>query len=144
MSLYHWGNAYPWGENEIPENGKFVEQLTGTYKGLNGDDSAIPDFYGIYYEDHGKPLAIPETAAFYDPAIGGADELSIKQLWWRQVFDPALLSSYPGIKMINWFEHEKTESEVGGKLIDWRALGTPTVAEQFRSDLPLELLVFAR
>ena len=29
MSLYHWGNAYPWGENEVPEAGKFIAQLTG-------------------------------------------------------------------------------------------------------------------
>ncbi len=144
MSLYHWGNTYPWGENEIPENGKFLAQLTGTYKGLNGDDSAIPDFYAVYYEQHGKPLAIPETAAFYDPKGSGPDEIVIKELWWRQVFDPALLSSHPGIKMIDWFEHAKTESEVGGKLIDWRALGTSTVADQFRADLPLDLLTFAQ
>jgi hypothetical protein len=144
MSLYHWGNIYPWGENEIPENGKFMAQLTGTYKGLNGDDSAIPDFYATYYEQHGKPMAILETAAFYDPQGSGPEEIYIKELWWRQVFDPALLSSRPGIKMINWFEHAKTESEVGGKLVDWRALGTPTVADQFRADLPLDLLVFAK
>ncbi|MDQ1085223.1 MULTISPECIES: glycosyl hydrolase [Microbacterium] len=24
MSLYHWGSAYPWGENEMPEPGKFA------------------------------------------------------------------------------------------------------------------------
>ena len=69
MSLYHWGNAYPWGENEIPEAGKFIAQLTGNYNGLNGDDRAIPDFYEVYYKGHGKPLAIPETAAFYNPDI---------------------------------------------------------------------------
>ena len=144
MSLYHWGNIHPWGENEIAENGKFLAQLTGTYKGLNGDDSALPDFYATYYEQHGKPMAIPETAAFYYPQGNGPEEIYIKELWWRQVFDPALLSSRPGIKMINWFEHAKTENEVGGKLVDWRALGTPTVADQFRVDLPLDWLIFAK
>jgi hypothetical protein len=38
MSLYHWGSAYPWGENELPEPGKFVAQLRGNYNGANGDE----------------------------------------------------------------------------------------------------------
>ncbi|RWZ52413.1 hypothetical protein ELQ90_00135 [Labedella phragmitis] len=42
MSLYHWGSEHPWGENEVPEAGKFTAQLTGSYVGLNGDDSAVP------------------------------------------------------------------------------------------------------
>ena len=88
MSLYHWGNAYPWGENEIPEAGKFIAQLTGNYSGLNGDDSALPDFYEVYFKGHGKPLAIPETAAFFNPGISGPAEIEIKQAWWRQVLDP--------------------------------------------------------
>ncbi len=49
----------------------------------------------------------------------------------------------PGIKMINWFEHAKTESEVGGALVDWRALGSPTIAAQFQADLPMGMLTFA-
>ena len=143
MSLYHWGSAYPWGENEIPEEGKFIAQLTGSYFGLNGDDRAIPDFYAVYFAGHGKPVAIPETAAFYDPALPGPGEAILKQAWWRQVLDPALLNAYPGIKMINWFEWIKPENEVGGSLIDWRSLGSPDVAEQFRADLPVDKLVFA-
>jgi len=143
MSLYHWGNTYPWGENEMPEVGKFAAQLTGNYKGLNGDDTAVPDFYGVYYTGHGKPVAITETAALYNPAKPGPDELSLKRAWWRQVYDPATLKAYPGIKMINWFEQAKPESEVGGALIDWRALGTTAIAAQFRSDLPMKMLTFA-
>ncbi len=143
MSLYHWGNAYPWGENEIPETSKFIGQLTGNYNGLNGDDRAVPDFYQIYYGFHHKPVAITETAAFYDPHKGGPSELDIKQAWWRQVFDPATLKAYPGIKMINWFEHYKPESEVGGAMIDWRVLGSPAIAGQFKNDLPFNQLIFA-
>ena len=143
MSLYHWGNSYPWGENEIPEAGKFSAQLTGSYNGLNGDESSIPDFYEDYFKGHGKPLAIPETAAFYNPELSGAGELEIKQAWWRQVLDPEMLTAHPGIKMINWFEWNKPENEVGGAMIDWRALGSTPVAEQFRADLPLDKLVFA-
>ena len=113
MSLYHWGSAWPWGENEIPEPGKFIAQLTGTYSGLGGDDSAIPDFYQVYSVQHGKPVAITETAALYNTGASGDDELSIKQAWWRQVFDRDTLIAYPGIQMINWFERIKPESEVG-------------------------------
>ena len=143
MSLYHWGNAYPWGENEAPEAGKFIAQLTGTYNGLNGDESSIPDFYEDFYKAHGKPLAIPETAAFYNPGLSSPGEIVIKQTWWQQVLDPEMLSAYPGIKMINWFEWNKPENEVGGALIDWRALGSKAIAEQFIADLPLDKLVFA-
>jgi hypothetical protein len=42
MSLYHWGGAWPWGENEVPEPGKFLAQLTGEYVGLGGDDRNLP------------------------------------------------------------------------------------------------------
>jgi len=143
MSIYHWGSTYPWGENEIPEAGKFLAQLTGNYNGLGGDDRTLPDFYEIYYKGHGKPVAIPETAAFFDPARSGSTQVVLKQSWWRQVLDRALLVAYPGIKMINWFEWAKSESEVGGALVDWRALGSPAVAEQFRADLPLDRLIFS-
>ena len=35
--------------------------------------------------------------------------------------------------MINWFEWHKPENEVGGALIDWRALGSKAIADQFIS-----------
>ena len=143
MTIYHWGSEYPWGENEIPESGKFIQQLTGTYNGLNGDDNALPDFYATYYDGHAKPVAIPETAALYNTARPGPSELEIKQAWWRQVLDQDLLSAYPGIKMINWFEWEKSESEIAGEVIDWRILGSPEIAAQFKADLPVDHLIFA-
>ncbi len=143
ISLYHWGNTYPWGENEIPEPGKFLKQLTGNYDGLGGDDIAVPDFYAVYHLGHGKPVAITETAAFFNPALPGPSEITLKEAWWRQVFDPGLLAAYPGIKMINWFEHAKPEAEIGGALIDWRVLGSAAIASQFRIDLPLDDLIFA-
>jgi hypothetical protein len=143
MTIYHWGNAYPWGENELPEENKFIAQLTGNYKGLNGDDSSLPDFYELFYQGHNKPIAIPETAALYNSARPGTEELTIKQAWWRQVLNTELLSAYPGIQMINWFEWEKPENEVGGKIIDWRVLGSLEIAEQFKLDLPVDHLIFA-
>jgi hypothetical protein len=143
MTIYHWGNAYPWGENELPEEDQFIAQLSGNYNGLNGDNSALPDFYEVYYLEHGKPIAIPETAALFNTARQGSRELAIKQSWWRQVLNADLLSSYSGIQMINWFEWKKPENEIGGDVIDWRALGSKPVADQFKLDLPVDHLVFA-
>jgi hypothetical protein len=33
--------------------------------------------------------------------------------------------------MVNWFEWRKTESEIGGAIIDWRATANPEVAADF-------------
>ncbi|NQD88479.1 hypothetical protein HP499_11780 [Paenarthrobacter sp. CM16] len=135
MSLYHWGNTYPWGENELPEANKFAEQLTGNYIGANGDDSLLPDFYGIYGTQHSKPVAIPETASLFAPTGGGEAELAIKEAWWNQLFNPATHQQFPQLKMINWFEWDKTESEVKGR-VDWTVTNTPAVRDAFTAALP--------
>jgi hypothetical protein len=137
MSLYHWGSAYPWGENELPEDGKFVAQLRGQYSGFAGDERAVPDFYGLFGEAHGKPIAITETAAFYAPAAGGEDAAAIKPRWWRQVFEPRTLASLPRVAMINWFEWSKFETEVGGQ-VDWTVTGQGLV-DGFRAALPPQM-----
>jgi hypothetical protein len=135
MSLYHWGSTYPWGANVVPEPGKFLQQLTGTYDGAGGNDLAVPDFYGEYGQRRGKPVAIPETAALSVPGHGGAAELAIKQDWWRQLFDPRVPKEYPQLKMINWFEWNKNETEVNGT-VDWRSAGSPAVAAAYTAELP--------
>jgi hypothetical protein len=135
MTLYHWGNEYPWGENEVPEEGKFLQQLTGTYDGAGGDDTAVPDFYAEYGRDRDKPVAIPETAALYAPGGGGAEELDVKRAWWRQLTDPVIPREYPQVKMVNWFEWRKHEPETGGA-VDWRAAGEPGIAGAYVADLP--------
>jgi hypothetical protein len=135
MSLYHWGAKYPWGENELPEPNKFADQLTGNYSGANGDDTLLPDFYHVYGEGHGKPVSIPETAALFAPGAGGEDELAIKQAWWGQLFDPATAAQFPQLKMINWFEWDKDEIEVKGR-VDWTLTNTPAVRDAFTAALP--------
>ncbi|KUG61983.1 hypothetical protein AVL61_02555 [Kocuria rosea subsp. polaris] len=135
MSLYHWGSAHPWGENELPEDGKFLQQLTGTYAGAGGDDRAVADFYAEYGQRRGKPVAVPETAALYNPAEGGADELAIKQAWWGQVFDESIPENFPQLKMISWFEWDKHEVEIDGP-VDWTTTNTPAVRDAFTADLP--------
>ncbi|WP_171058102.1 glycosyl hydrolase [Modestobacter altitudinis] len=135
MSLYHWGDVAPWGENEVPEPGKLVAQLTGEYVGLGGDDRALPDFHGVYGVGYDKPLAVPETAALYVPGAGGADEAAVKQSWWRQVFDPGLHQALPRLAMVNWFEWDKQESEVDAE-VDWRVTADPALRSAYAADLP--------
>lgn len=142
MSVYHWGNTYPWGENEIPEAHSFIDRITGNYVGKNGDERAVPDFYNVYVEQHGKPMAITETAALYNTEVGGDSEYLIKQAWWRQVFSKEVANQFSGIKMINWFETRKFESETNSK-VDWSISFDPELTRLFLKDLPHQRLVFS-
>jgi hypothetical protein len=135
MSLYHWGSVYPWGENELPEAGQFAAQLTGTFAGRQTDGSTAPNFYQVYGVDHGKPVAIPETAALVVPRGDPDGELAIKQQWWQQVFAADFTTQFPQVKMINWFEWTKFEAEVGAT-VDWSAVTDPASRTAFTSDLP--------
>lgn len=135
MSLYHWGDAHPWGESEMPEEGKFAAQLTGTYDGDNGDESMLPDFYAVYGLGHGKPVAIPETAALVDDTIGDLRTLNIKRAWWQQIFDPTVRERFPRLAMVNWFEWNKMEPEVGAA-VDWTVVEDPVIRAEFTEALP--------
>ncbi|MDN4175156.1 glycosyl hydrolase [Nocardioides sp. SOB77] len=134
MSIYHWGAVYPWGENEVPEAGKFTDLLRGTYAGVAGDERDVPDFYAVYGEGQRLPVAVTETGALYAPGRGGVEELAIKEAWWRQVFAADHATDLPWVKMITWFEWRKDEPEVGG-VVDWTVTRGP-VGERFRTELP--------
>jgi hypothetical protein len=134
MSIYHWGTKYPWGENELPEPGKFLAQLTGEYVGTNGDERALPDFHAMA-RLHSKPLAITETAAFYSPTLAGSVEDEIKRLWWQQSLNEALPSLLPQIRMINWFEWSKYETEVEA-IVNWGVSKDAKLAGEFKRHLP--------
>src|SRR4051794_20456730 len=67
MSLYHWGDAWPWGENEVPEPGKFVAQLTGEYVGLGGGDPRPPGLPRGDGGQHRQPGARPPTPPLPPP-----------------------------------------------------------------------------
>ncbi|WP_231567595.1 glycoside hydrolase family 26 protein [Sinomonas humi] len=135
MSLYHWGNTYPWGANVVPEPGKFAQQLTGTYNGAGGNDLAVPDFYTDYGIRHAKPVAIAETAALVNTSRDTSDALTVKQAWWDQVLAPDIPARFPDLKMVNWFEWDKYESEVNAT-VDWTATKDPAVRAAFTKALP--------
>lgn len=135
ISLYHWGNQRPWGNNEVTEPRKFVDMLTGNYNGTAGGDLGVPDFYQVYGVEHRRPVAIVETAAIYTPSRAGETELAVKQAWWRQVFSEETHRRFPQLKMINWFEWRKFEIEIND-WVDWRAAGAPDIRDAFAADVP--------
>jgi hypothetical protein len=135
MTLYHWGVDYPWFENELPLPNSFADSLTGTHQGVT------PNFYARYCAEgvHQKPMAIPETAAFYNTQQPGADEFAIKAAWWQQVFNiagdtpkaPDVAVHFPRLKCVNWFDHYKRESEAQNDWIDWRVSSDPRIRAAF-------------
>jgi len=116
ISLYHWGTTYPWGANVVPAPGKFRQLITGS---APSDKASTPDFYADYAERYDKPLAVVETAAFFRPGGGGAPEPAIKSAWLAQVFSADTRSRFPLLRIVNWFEWRKHESEVDA-VVDWR------------------------
>lgn len=144
VSLYQWGLAYPWGENEIPKPGTFANLLRGRPTGGQANEVAIPDLYSLYADGHHKPIAIVETAILFDPAApaGGPTEAKLKTAWFDQVFAAANRTQFPRIGMINWFEWRKTETEVG-RVIDWRLAADPALAKSLLASVPDGWLVFA-
>lgn len=126
LSNYDFGDTYPYGANTIPEPNKFVEQMTGTYIGNEGNDTMLPNFYKIYAVDHHKPMAISETAALYNEKQAGigASDIAIETNWIDQVFNPAVRAQFPKLGMVNWFEWKKNE-EYG--YVDWRATAQPQI-----------------
>jgi hypothetical protein len=142
MTLNHWGNTWPWHENEKPEEGKFLDQIHGEYNGLNGDASALPDFYADYVEGRNKPFVL-RTAALFLPNAPGDNELTIKQAWWRQTLSAETLAALPGMKAVIWEEWVRPEFETNNSIADWRITASRTVQREFVADMPMESLVFA-
>jgi hypothetical protein len=99
-----------------------------------GDERAVADFYADYVTARRKPMMVGETSALYIAGAGGASELSVKQTWWRQLFGEALSGELPGIKLVNWFDHRKIESEVKAE-VDWRLTSKVELTNAFRADL---------
>jgi len=146
ITLYHWGDAWPWGENDVPENNVFVKKLRGNYVGYGGDARAVPDFYARYCEgSRKKPLMLTETAALYvegAPFGGKGSEMEIRRNWWKQVYgihrcEPSVLcgGDLPQLKMINWFDIVKEEAAVDGNVAKWGFTQDTIMTRQFVQDV---------
>jgi hypothetical protein len=143
ISLYHWGLAYPWGENELPRPDTFAALIRGVDTGAHPGSVAIPDLYATYADGHAKPMAIIETAILYDPsATSGPTERELKSAWFDQVFSASTRTEFPRIGMLNWFEWRKREPEVG-RVIDWRLASDPSLARSLLDSAPSGWLRFA-
>lgn len=136
MSLFYWGNAYPWGENEVPEADKLRNELTGRYVGANGDERALPNFYDLFARGRNKPLAL-QTGAMFNPEGSGAGELEIKRGWWRQMFGLDGERPLRRLKLVSWFERRQAEPEAGGIVVDWTLTFNPAVRDALKADLAL-------
>ena len=121
LSLYHWGTTYPWGANTVPAAGKFAQLITGA---ASPTSPAVPDFYADYAARYSKPFAVVETAALNRPGGGGAAESAIKGAWLAQVLSADTHARFPLLKIVNWFEWRKFESEVNA-VVDWRIAADP-------------------
>jgi hypothetical protein len=146
LTAYHFGHAWPWGENEVPEAGKLEQFLRGTYtgNGLYENQSAVPDFYAAYAVDRGKPMMLAETGALFNetPPASGATQQAIKTAWLDQVYSTTARTRLPQVKMVSWFEIRKYEGETRS-VIDWRATFDPTVREALRGHVTTGRYVFA-
>lgn len=137
LSLYHFGDVYPWGANVIPEEGKLAQKISGTFRNVHVDDSVVPNFYEEYSEAYDKPFVISETAAFFNTSrADGASGVAIKEAWWKQLFDAELGKQFPRLQMVLWFEFSKVEKQPGAPVIDWRTTEDPTTRALFADALP--------
>ena len=139
LTVYHWGQNYPWLENEAPAASEFAMVMNATGPGAPANYSRW--FYPRYCSDgvHHKPLVIAETSAFYNTEQPGANELAMKQAWFRQLYNisgasadgPDVATTFPKMKCVNWFDHYKREGEAQNQFIDWRASANPLVRNAF-------------
>lgn len=111
-------------------------------------------FYDTYVMTAGKPFLFSETGAAVDTNIPGqqqlvttpptlANELQIKQAWWRLVLNSSV-SAAPGtglskMKAAVWFEIEKTETSGQNVNVivnrDYTITTKPAIAQAFAADL---------
>jgi hypothetical protein len=138
LSIYHFGDEPPWEANTVPEPGKFVDRVRGSYDGIEGDATAVPDFHGTYAEAEGLPFAIAETSALFvlERADEGAPDAEVKSAWAAQLFDAAVPEALPALELVMWFEDVKPEEAVPEVTSSWAFSDQPEVLDAVRSTWP--------
>jgi hypothetical protein len=130
LSLYHFGKAQDFGDNELPADGELAARLEDRFG--YGVRAPRRSFYDRWVRPD-RPLLL-ETAALYDTANpDGVPEQELKRAWWRQVL--AVVDDHPAIGAISWLEVQREEAEIDGNLADWRATHTPELALDLRDQL---------
>ncbi|KAI8914460.1 glycoside hydrolase superfamily [Gorgonomyces haynaldii] len=133
ISMYHYGTAYPWVTNDVPEPNKFVGMLTGTPAPPPAETTAYGrfNFYDLFCVQHDKPFLLTETGATVHmwvniteeqamnhsiaglvnpiPRSDAQSRATIKQAWWRQFLNATFIQRYPKFKGVSTFEFIKYE-----------------------------------
>lgn len=120
ISIYHYGNSYPYNTNDIPAPNKFETALSG--------GSAF-NYYQMFSVTRGKPFFVSETGSTVHVEIvdkGGnwspiskqdaTTRAAVKQAWWRQFINKQLLQKYPKLKGVSFFEFTKREDGTSNSL----------------------------
>ncbi len=129
LTLYRFGQDQGIESNVVP-TGEYDARLAETW-GYGEGDNGRP-FYDRFALGGGRPMLV-QTAALYNPAVGGASELALKRSWWRQVF--ASTADHPLIGLISWLEVDRVEPEVDTVAVDWRVTADADVAAAISADL---------
>ena len=102
-------------------------------------ENGYRNFYRRFSENKGKPMAIAESGApvassnVLEPTTA-ATETQLKQIWWKQIWSPAIFEKYPNLKSIVMFEEAKIED---GYWKDWRITANESVRSAFLADLDI-------
>ena len=121
LSAYHDDTRGGAAVNSVPASGELADMLTGHEAG-----GSYGNFYGAYVQGRAKPLML-QTAAFYSPTVGGAEESAIKLSWWGQVLAESSSERFSGVEAVVWDEKMSTRDN-GVAAIDWRLTGRPDLA----------------
>ncbi len=132
LVLYRFGDARPFGDDEVPS----PDELRGRLDEMVGYSTDTPreTFYQRFAEP-GRPMSLQTGAAWFDSGAVGVSEAEVKQRWWQQVLDPAVLRDYPLIDLVIWLEQRREEPEADGALVDWRVTARPDLAAGFADAL---------
>ncbi len=130
LFLYRFGQSQGVDENVAPPADEVASRLAESWG--YGARGARASFYERFAEGRAHPLLL-ETAALYNPGVGGAGELGLKRTWWRQVL--AALPGHPLIGGVSWLELDRVEAEVDDQPVDWQATRTPRLAGALLADL---------
>lgn len=130
LFLYRFGQSQGIDRNVAPPSAELRARLDETWG--YGREARRDPFYDRFASARDQPMLL-ETAALYNPAVGGVSELELKRTWWRSVL--AEVRERPLIGAISWLELARVEPEVADQPVDWRATRTPGLAHALLTDL---------